>query len=55
MPVPQDGGMRAIALGHTRDQGPLPDNVVVLARFRREARRSSGRFWLGGPPEGGAA
>ena len=34
--------------------GPLPDNVVVLARFARESRRSTG-LWLGGPPEGEAA
>ena len=33
----------------------LPDNVIVLARFSRRARRAHRRFWLGGPPEGEAA
>jgi len=36
-----------------RTDGPLPDNVIVLARF---ARRSRARHhWIGGPPEGEAA
>jgi hypothetical protein len=35
--------------------GPLPDNIVQLARFSRQARRAQRRFWLGGPPEGEAA
>jgi hypothetical protein len=35
--------------------GPLPDNIVQLARFSRQARRTQARFWLGGPPEGEAA
>jgi hypothetical protein len=52
--VPLDG-TRALTRDLTRNDGPLPDNVVVLARFAREARRSTGRFWLGGPPEGEAA
>jgi hypothetical protein len=34
--------------------GPLPDNVIVLARFAR-SRAAHGRHWLGGPPEGEAA
>jgi hypothetical protein len=38
-----------------QNEGPVPDNVIVLARFSRQARRSHGRFWLGGPPEGEAA
>ena len=33
----------------------LPDNVIVLARFSRRARRAHRRYWLGGPPEGEAA
>ena len=33
----------------------LPDNVIVLARFSRRARRTHRRYWLGGPPEGEAA
>jgi hypothetical protein len=33
----------------------LPDNVIVLARFSRQANRAHRRFWLGGPPEGEAA
>jgi hypothetical protein len=53
--ISQDGGRRAVARDRTRHDGPLPDNVVVLARFARESRRSTGRFWLGGPPEGEAA
>jgi len=36
-------------------EGDLPDNVIVLARFSRRARRAHRRFWLGGPPEGEAA
>jgi hypothetical protein len=38
-----------------RTDGPLPDNVIVLARFARHARAAHGRHWLGGPPEGEAA
>ena len=34
---------------------PLPDNVILLARFSRRARRAHRRYWLGGPPEGEAA
>jgi len=37
-----------------RTDGPLPDNVIVLARFARRSR-TTGRHWLGGPPEGEAA
>ena len=36
-------------------EGPLPDNVIVLARFSRRAHRTHRRYWLGGPPEGEAA
>ena len=53
--ISQDRGTRAPARDRARHDGPLPDNVVVLARFARESRRSTGRFWLGGPPEGEAA
>jgi hypothetical protein len=53
--ISQDGGTRAVTRDRTWQDGPLPDNVVVLARFARESRRSTGRFWLGGPPEGEAA
>jgi hypothetical protein len=35
--------------------GALPDNVILLARFSRRARRAHYRNWLGGPPEGEAA
>jgi hypothetical protein len=38
-----------------RADGPLPDNVIVLARFSRRARAAHRRHWLGGPPEGEAA
>jgi hypothetical protein len=38
-----------------RTDGPLPDNVIVLARFARRSRAAHGRHWLGGPPEGEAA
>jgi hypothetical protein len=38
-----------------RTDGPLPDNVIVLARFARRSRAAHGRTWLGGPPEGEAA
>jgi hypothetical protein len=37
-----------------RTDGPLPDNVIVLARFARRSRTTS-HHWLGGPPEGEAA
>jgi hypothetical protein len=37
-----------------RTDGPLPDNVIVLARFARGSRTAR-RHWLGGPPEGEAA
>ena len=53
--VQQDVSPLPVARDRVRHDGPLPDNVVVLARFAREARRSTGRFWLGGPPEGEAA
>jgi hypothetical protein len=51
----RNGGTRPVARDLTRDDGPLPDNVVSLARFARESRRARGRFWIGGPPEGEAA
>jgi hydroxyacyl-ACP dehydratase HTD2-like protein with hotdog domain len=38
-----------------RTDGPLPDNVVVLARFTRRSRNAHRRHWLGGPPDGEAA
>ena len=37
-----------------RTDGPLPDNVIVLARFARRSR-TAGHHWIGGPPEGEAA
>ncbi len=37
-----------------RTDGPLPDNVIVLARFARRSRTAR-HHWLGGPPEGEAA
>jgi hypothetical protein len=37
-----------------RTDGPLPDNVIVLARFARRSR-SARHHWIGGPPEGEAA
>ena len=40
---------------HTAPDAGLPDNVVLLARFSRRARRAHRRHWLGGPPEGEAA
>jgi hypothetical protein len=39
----------------TASELELPDNVIVLARFSRRARRAHHRYWLGGPPEGEAA
>ena len=36
-----------------RTDGPLPDNVIVLARFARRSRTA--RHGVGGPPEGEAA
>ena len=40
---------------HTTPDAALPDNVILLARFSRRARRAHRRHWLGGPPEGEAA
>ena len=40
-------------LGDSTD-GPLPDNVIVLARFARRSRTAR-HHWIGGPPEGEAA
>jgi hypothetical protein len=37
-----------------RTDGPLPDNVIVLARFARRSRTAR-HHWIGGPPEGEAA
>ena len=37
-----------------RTEGPLPDNVIVLARFARRSRTAR-HHWIGGPPEGEAA
>lgn len=37
-----------------RTDGPLPDNVIVLARFARRSRTNR-HHWIGGPPEGEAA
>jgi len=37
-----------------RTDGPLPDNVIVLARFAHRSRTAP-RHWIGGPPEGEAA
>jgi hypothetical protein len=37
-----------------RTDGPLPDNVIVLARFARRSRTAP-HHWIGGPPSGEAA
>jgi hypothetical protein len=37
-----------------RTDGPLPDNVIVLARFARRSPTAR-HHWIGGPPEGEAA
>jgi hypothetical protein len=37
-----------------RTDGPLPDNVIVMARFARRSRTAR-HHWVGGPPEGEAA
>ena len=37
-----------------RTDGPLPDNVIVLARFARRSRTPR-HHWVGGPPSGEAA
>jgi hypothetical protein len=37
-----------------RTDGPLPDNVIVMARFARRSRTAR-HHWFGGPPEGEAA
>lgn len=37
-----------------RTDGPLPDNVIVLARFARRSRTAR-HHWVGGPPSGEAA
>jgi hypothetical protein len=39
----------------TAPDAAAPDNVILLARFSRRARRAHRRHWLGGPPEGEAA
>ena len=39
----------------TAPDAPAPDNVILLARFSRRARRAHRHHWLGGPPEGEAA
>ncbi len=53
--APKEGTSRVSGQDHTTNEGPLPDNVIVLARFSRQANRSHRRYWLGGPPEGEAA
>ena len=52
--APSEGRARA-SRATSAPTAPLPDNVIVLARFARRARAPTGRFWLGGPPEGEAA
>jgi hypothetical protein len=39
----------------TAPEGEPTDNVILLARFSRRARRANVRHWPGGPPEGEAA
>jgi hypothetical protein len=53
--APKQGGSR-LDTEQLRDRtdGPLPDNVIVLARFARRSRTAR-RHWIGGPPEGEAA
>ena len=53
--TPKDRAPRVSAPDHAVVDGPLPDNVIVLARFARRAHHSHGRFWLEGPPGGDAA
>ena len=53
--APKDTTHRPVVEQGLLDEGELPDNVIVLARFSRRARRAHHRFWLGGPPEGEAA
>jgi hypothetical protein len=51
--APKQQSKRPLAVEQrTFTEDELPDNVVVLARFARRARRP---YWLGGPPEGEAA
>lgn len=53
--APKDTTRRPVVEQGPLAEGELPDNVIVLARFSRRARRAHHRFWLGGPPEGEAA
>ena len=52
--APKDRNSQRPGSDRSPIDGPLPDNVVVLARFAR-ARRARRHQWLGGPPEGEAA
>jgi hypothetical protein len=53
--APKDRSATLADTEHTAPDSELPDNVIVLARFSRRARKAHRRFWLGGPPEGEAA
>ena len=52
---PRKGTFNRHAEDVSHDEQPLPDNVIVLARFARSASRAQRRHRLGGPPEGEAA
>jgi hypothetical protein len=53
--APRDITVRANREHVSHSDDYLPDNVIVLARFSRQANRAHRRHWLGGPPEGEAA
>ena len=53
--APKNRTSRANPLDHAGAEGPPRDNVIVLARFARRARRSHARFRLSDPPGGEAA
>ena len=53
--TPRQGTPTSVSADLARPQGVRPDNVIVLARFARGARRGNRRHGLGGPPEGEAA
>ena len=52
--APIDLAAARLALRHEPAGESLPDNVIVLARFARSARRTR-RFVLAPPPDGEAA
>ena len=52
---PRKGTFTRCADDLPHDEQPLPDNVIVMARFARRASRAQRPHGLGGPPEGEAA